>query len=36
MMNFAKVDMTLDENKKLKERFGISGFPTILVWEMGR
>jgi thiol-disulfide isomerase/thioredoxin len=34
-VNFAKADMTLDENKPFKDRFGISGFPSIFFWEAG-
>ena len=34
-VNFAKVDMTLDENLPFKDRFGISGFPSIFFWEAG-
>ena len=34
-VNFAKADMTLDENMPFKDRFGISGFPSIFFWEFG-
>jgi len=34
-VNFAKADMTLDENKPFKDRFGISGFPSLFFWEAG-
>ena len=34
-VNFAKADMTLDENKALKERFEVKGFPTVLFWDYG-